>query len=98
MLRIDCPFCGPRDHAEFSYEGDATVDWPALDCEDPAAWHQAVFLRHNPAGMHLEYWQHANGCRIWLVVERDTVTHEIRSVRAAHSELGSALEAERGVK
>ncbi|NBQ83840.1 MAG: sarcosine oxidase subunit delta, partial [Alphaproteobacteria bacterium] len=23
MIRIDCPFCGLRDHSEFSYGGDA---------------------------------------------------------------------------
>ena len=25
MLRINCPFCGERDHSEFTYGGDATV-------------------------------------------------------------------------
>ena len=24
MLRINCPYCGVRDHEEFSYFGDAT--------------------------------------------------------------------------
>ena len=32
--------------------------------------------------------------RLWLVVERDTLTHEIHSVRAAHSGIAAALEAE----
>ena len=49
MLRITCPFCGPRDHSEFSYEGDATVDWPALDASEDA-WFDAVFLREIPGG------------------------------------------------
>jgi sarcosine oxidase subunit delta len=26
--------------------------------------------------MH-EYWHHSGGCRSWLVVERNTLTHEI---------------------
>ena len=34
MLRIPCPFCGTRDHTEFSYEGDATVVYPALDASE----------------------------------------------------------------
>ncbi|MEM1164476.1 MAG: sarcosine oxidase subunit delta, partial [Pseudomonadota bacterium] len=34
MIRIRCPFCGLRDHSEFSYEGDATVAYPALDASE----------------------------------------------------------------
>lgn len=94
MLRIHCPYCGIRDHAEFIYEGDAGVDWPELGDDDMEAWHRAVFLRGNPAGPHREYWQHSSGCRLWLVVERDTVTHEIRSVEAAHPGVRQALDLE----
>jgi len=25
----------------------------------------------------VEYWQHVAGCRRWLRIRRDTVTHEI---------------------
>lgn len=96
MLRIECPFCGVRDHAEFSYEGDATIAWPAIESEDAEAWEAAVFQRENPAGRHREYWHHAQGCRIWLIVERDTVTHEIHSVEIAHPGLARALPAETG--
>ena len=28
-----------------------------------------------------EYWHHAAGCRRWLVVTRDTVTHEVYARR-----------------
>jgi len=47
-------------------------------------WHDAIFLRENICGMQSETWHHVNGCRMWLVVERDTMTHEIKSVRPAH--------------
>ena len=91
MIRIPCPFCGERDHSEFGYGGDASVAYPPLDA--PAAeWAQAVFLRENPRGMQAETWQHVSGCRMWLVVERDTMTHEIRSVRPAHPGIAAALE------
>jgi sarcosine oxidase subunit delta len=80
MLRIDCPCCGLRDHAEFRYAGDASVERPAQDNQDMEAWYRYVYLRPNPKGLHREYWQHMLGCRQWLVVERDTVTHTIRSV------------------
>lgn len=91
MIRIDCPFCGRRDHSEFSYGGDASIEYPALDAP-AAAWHDAVFLRENVCGRQSETWQHLHGCRLWLVVERDTMTHEIYSVRAAHPGMARALE------
>ena len=92
MLRIPCPFCGPRDHAEFDYEGDATVVYPPLDGAREA-WFEAVFLRDNPRGRHSEYWRHAQGCGAWLVVERDMTTHEIFGARLAHGGWAAALEA-----
>ena len=41
------------------------------------AWFDYVYLRDNPKGGTDEYWQHSGGCRAWLVVERDTLTHEV---------------------
>jgi methylglutamate dehydrogenase subunit B len=77
-MRIPCPFCGERDLREFAYLGDATVTRP-----DPAApeaerlFFEYVYLRDNPAGPHRELWYHAQGCRTWLRVERDTRTHRV---------------------
>lgn len=83
MIRINCPFCGERDHTEFSYGGDASIVYPELDAPVDA-WHDAIFMRENIRGMQSETWHHINGCRMWLIVERDTMTHEIKSVRPAH--------------
>ncbi|MER9678468.1 sarcosine oxidase subunit delta [Mesorhizobium sp. M0184] len=88
MLRIECPCCGPRDHDEFRYGGDASVTYggdasvtrPAHDDPDPEAWYRYVYIRTNPAGQHREFWQHVTGCRQWMVVERDTRNHAIASV------------------
>lgn len=91
MLRIPCPFCGLRDHAEFDYEGDATIFYPALD-EGPEAWVEAVFHRENPRGPHREHWRHARGCGAWLVVARDTLTHAIEGATLAHPGMAAALE------
>ena len=91
MIRIPCPFCGERDHSEFTYGGDASIEYPPLDAP-PEQWLPAVFERENVRGMQTETWHHANGCRLWLVVERDTSTHEIRSVRPAHGGIAQALE------
>jgi heterotetrameric sarcosine oxidase delta subunit len=84
MLLIPCPHCGPRDHVEFTYGGDATVRRPA----DPLPvaqreWDDYVYLRDNPRGRHEELWQHHAGCRAWLRVTRDTLTHEIVAAKPA---------------
>jgi len=91
MIRINCPFCGPRDHSEFTYGGDASIVYPALDAPSEE-WVQAVFERENIRGRQSETWHHQGGCRTWLIVERDTMTHEIFSVRAAHDEVQAVLD------
>jgi heterotetrameric sarcosine oxidase delta subunit len=80
MLIIHCPHCGPRDHTEFSYGGDATVRRPS-DGATLEAWTDFVYLRDNPRGAHEELWQHVQGCRAWVVVTRDTLTHSISATR-----------------
>jgi len=92
MIRIDCPFCGPRDHLEFAYGGDGSIVHPPLGAP-PQEWYDAVFLRRNIAGVQKETWQHVHGCRTWLLVERNTLTHEIHSVEPAHPAVKAALEA-----
>jgi len=77
MLRITCPVCGTRDETEFTYGGDAAVRRPDMDNPDTPTWLSYVFNRENPRGPHKEFWHHALGCRQWLIVERDTLTHEI---------------------
>ena len=77
MLLIPCPHCGPRDHVEFTYGGDATVRRPDPATASDGDWVEYIYLRDNPKGPHLEYWQHHAGCRAWLIVRRDTLTHEI---------------------
>jgi len=89
MLRIDCPYCGERDHVEFVYGGDATERFPSLSIAECDPWTEFVFFRDNPKGKHKEYWQHQNGCRQWLRVVRDTVTHQIYSVTPARDGFAS---------
>jgi sarcosine oxidase subunit delta len=88
LLRLTCPVCGLRDETEFTYGGDASARPPDLDDPDQAAWHDFIFLRDNPAGMHFEYWHHALGCRHWLLVERDTLTHEFGRITLARDRTG----------
>lgn len=81
MLRIACPYCGERDYTEFVYGGDAGAARPrrVLETTDQQ-WKAFLYQRDNPAGVHMEYWQHSYGCRLWLKVIRDTVTHDIVEV------------------
>lgn len=91
MLRIACPFCGIRDHDEFTYLEDAAHRKPDYTDADMKKWYEAVYLRDNPRGKHVEYWHHALGCRMVLKVTRDTVTHDISKVEPAHPQLKAAI-------
>ncbi|ODN69256.1 sarcosine oxidase subunit delta [Methylobrevis pamukkalensis] len=81
-MLIPCPFCGPRDAAEFTYRGDAAPVRPADDAGE-AAFADYVYLRDNPRGEITELWYHRAGCNGWLVVTRNTATHEIAAARLA---------------
>jgi sarcosine oxidase subunit delta len=82
-MRLTCPYCGPRELAEFTCLGDASLKArPAADAA-PEAWHAYTYLRANPAGPHKELWYHTQGCRTWLMVERDTLTHAVGVVSLA---------------
>lgn len=76
MFMIRCPWCGDCDGSEFSYGGDASRTRPAPDA-DQDTWYDYVYLRDNPKGPHDEYWQHVNGCRQWIKVRRDVVSHQV---------------------
>ena len=82
---INHPLLGPRDRQEFTYLGDACLiarpGWQAGDAMDQ--FFEYVYLRDDPAGEHRELWYHEHGDRSWLVVTRNTVTHEITNVELA---------------
>ena len=93
-MLIPHPLLGLRDAQEFTYLGDASLMTPpeesppdepagALSAEIEAALSAHVYLRDNPAGVHRELWFHEHGDRSWLIVTRDTVTHEILGAELA---------------
>ena len=90
---INHPLLGPRDAQEFVYLGDASlIDRPdGLTGGTLEPFHDYLYLRDNPAGLHRELWFHEQGDRSWLVVTRNTLTHAITSV-----ELASAVARSRG--
>lgn len=82
-MRLTCPLCGPRDRREFYYYGaDAYLDRPVAEAP-PEAWDDYLHLRDNLAGPVRDLWYHEAGCGAWLVVERNTLTHEITGTRLA---------------
>ena len=88
-MRINCPICGERDRREFYYKGAAV----ALARPSPEAglddWDAYLHLRDNPAGEMDELWYHEAGCSAWLVVTRNTVSHEVLAARLASDVAGS---------
>ncbi|GHA50697.1 sarcosine oxidase subunit delta [Amylibacter ulvae] len=82
---INHPLLGPRDASEFVHLGDATLlsrpDWQAVDAI--AQFHEYLYQRDNPAGEYRELWYHEQGDRSWLIVTRNTITHEISAVELA---------------
>ena len=78
MMLVDCPHCGPRAQAEFTYERTldsiVMVDMPG----DQAM--TRLYARINPRGLDDELWRHSFGCRAWLVLRRHRTTHAIEAV------------------
>ena len=83
-MLIPCPYCGTRPVEEFTFLGDAKPARPTTN--DPASmdqWFDYVYLRDNPRGRFDEYAHHSGGCRAWLVVSRNTETHEVHGAVTA---------------
>lgn len=84
-MRLTCPVCGERDRREFYYQGAALTRPGGTDWGPD--WDDYLHNRDNPAGVTRDLWQHETGCGAWLVVTRNTLTHEV---------LGAVLAAEAG--
>ena len=74
MLLIHCPYCGPRAEIEFRCGGESHIARPDPATATDEAWHEYLFLRQNPKGLHFERWWHIHGCRRWFNAARDTVS------------------------
>ena len=84
-MLINHPLLGPRDISEFTILGDASlIERPDPKIKDTGtAFHEYLYLRDNPAGEHQELWFHEQGDQSWLVVSRNTLTHDITKVELA---------------
>ena len=89
-MRLTCPLCGERDRREFYYSGSEDyLNRPGPDAA-PEAWDDMLYLRTNPAGATRDLWYHESGCGSWLVVTRNTVTHEILATERVADRKGAA--------
>ena len=86
MILLSCPYCGPRNASEFRYVGELSTR-PDPNETDAEGWRTFLYTRANPAGWTAETWFHRAGCRQHLVVERHTVTNEVRSSRRPDAQL-----------
>jgi methylglutamate dehydrogenase subunit B len=76
MMLLTCPYCGARNVTEFTYCGEGNAREPS-EGAPIEQWSAHVYLRENPRGPHEELWQHTAGCRRWIRVRRNTLTHEV---------------------
>ena len=77
MLILDCPYCGvTAEETEFHGGGEAHIKrfGPGSSDED---FHDYLFAKENPRGVHFERWRHVNGCGKWFHVARCTQTLEV---------------------
>ena len=91
MILLPCPYCGPRNASESRYisELSARPDPNATDVEE---WRAFLYTRNNPAGWTTETWFHRAGCRQYFVIERHTVTNEVRASRLPAARLREGQE------
>lgn len=81
-MRVICPHCGARDRREFTYQGDALALFRPDSGAGDAVWDDYLHNRDNQPGRARDLWYH-DPCGTWVVVERDTVTHEVYGSEAA---------------
>ena len=81
-MLIPCPVCGLRDH-ERVHLWRRRHDRAPGNSPMPTrrAGRTMSTTARNPRGPHTEYWHHVHGCRQWMVVERDTQTHDVSGAR-----------------
>lgn len=75
MMLLPCPWCGPRNVAEFGYVGE-TAARPDPSTTNPEEWRAYLYGAANPRGWTVERWYHRAGCRKYLTLERHTGTNE----------------------
>lgn len=74
MNQLQCPFCGARELQEFEFRKTrANVAGTEFS---------KVYLRVDSVDLSVEYWQHVQGCRAWLLIQRNPSTGAVLSIEA----------------
>jgi sarcosine oxidase subunit delta len=74
MLILECPYCGVKaEETELAAGGEAHLKRFGPGSSDEE-FHDYLFMRENPKGVHFERWRHANGCGKWFHAARCTMT------------------------
>src|SRR5260370_27665804 len=79
MMLIRCPWCGPRDAAEFHYAGEFKPR-PDPESATPDDWRDYLYAPANPCGQVTATWYHRMGRCRFFNLERDTAPDESRPV------------------
>jgi len=75
MIRLPCPWCGPRNVSEFRHHGEVTKrPDPSTTNEDE--WRRYLYFRRNSNDWVEESWYHSAGCRRFFKIRRHTTTNE----------------------
>ena len=74
MNQLHCPFCGARELQE--------VEFRKTRANVTTSEFSKVYLRVDSTDLSVEYWQHVQGCRAWLLVERNPSTGAVLSIEA----------------
>ena len=88
MILLPCPYCGSRNVSAFRYVGELSTR-PNPNETAIEEWRAFMYMRANPADWTTETWFHRAGCRQHLVVERHTVTNEVRTSRLPAAQLSN---------
>lgn len=75
-MQIRCPFCGPRQVEEFHCRGMVPESTDVVS---------EVYQRVNRTDTCAEYWQHDQGCRVWLRILRNPTTGEVLEIQPLDS-------------
>ncbi len=77
MLILHCPYCGvDAEETELAPGGEAHLKRFGPGSSEEA-FHDYLFARENPRGVHFERWRHAHGCGKWFHAARATDTLEV---------------------
>ncbi|MBD0865185.1 MAG: sarcosine oxidase subunit delta [Rhodobacteraceae bacterium] len=85
MLILTCPYCGVNaDETELTPGGEAHLKrfGPGSSDDD---FHDYLFTRENPKGLHFERWCHSAGCGKWFHAARCTATLEVFGTYSAQT-------------